>query len=165
LKDRNEDEDIEDEKKIISPLLKRTTPNTCLNDKYFGTILGFSIFSFDSIEASSFTLHGKVAAKNFISTQGCSITNVNGINDSSLKYCIYTDKLILGNWGCTINGGIHYGTELVRTGSATINGQISNDPKDNLPYDFNEIELTMNKISEELFKLSTNAIVRIIKLY
>jgi len=132
---------------------------TCLNDRYFKTVLDFGLFVFDSINLNSLSItNTKIAARNDITASSISISFDKKSckkDGDTIGYAVYADNF--KGLGGTINGGLHYGTSykmpkdysLVQSGC-----KISNDPNANLPFD--DIEPRINDISEELAKLPSN---------
>jgi len=149
-------------------LKKRAKPDVCLtseNDDIIGLLSGFDIFCFDEISAAnSFSITGRVAAKNAINIGSVTINNSypQDCTKHDFKYAIYTDKLTMGDG--QIHGGIHYGSllnikgyqkeDLVRNNCA-----ISKDSSDNL--DFDAIEKKITDLSNEMNKIVSNAKVEL----
>jgi len=172
------------QKRYLSPdLNKRSLPDVCLNkenDVHYGTVSDFVIFAFDKVEAQSFSLTGKVAAKNSITTNSFSINAASGqCSDGTLKYSLYTDNFNMRhstdkdwrgktvysyNGGGSIAGGLHYGSSYYMPDYMVDNMNnnkcpISKDPYDNL--DFDGIEKRMKEISQKLAGLKANANINV----
>jgi len=145
-------------------LKKRKNSNLCLNsdnDDIFGIVSGFDIFCFDEITAAqSFSIKGRVAAKNSIKAGNVAINSSYGqdCTKHDFKYAVYADQFQMGSG--QIHGGIHYGTKLnimdyQKEDLERNQCKISKDESDNL--DFEAIEKRINEISTDLGKVVSNA--------
>ncbi|ORX63662.1 hypothetical protein BCR32DRAFT_137965, partial [Anaeromyces robustus] len=144
------------------------TFDVCLddeNDKIYGIVSQFDFFCFDEIYSSSdFSIKGRMAAKNSINSKRVAIntSQPEDCSTHSLKYAIYTDKLEFEQG--SINGGIHYGSELKipEETKNLLNSHhctISKDGADSI--DFNTIEKGMNEISENLARMTPNSQIEV----
>jgi len=137
------------------------------NDEVYDTVSGFSVFAFDKIESESFSLNGRFAAKNSIEAKGFNITP-DGNDDctkNDYKYSVYTDKFIMGSWGGSVRGGIHYKSQFetpdyIKQNILNNHCEISNNSSEDI--DFDAIKNKVNEISEQLLELQANSEVRII---
>jgi len=136
------------------------------NDEIYGIVSGFDIFCFDKISSNSFSITGRIAAKNSINSSSVTLNNKAGQDCSkhSYKYAIYTDKFTMSDGN--IFGGVHYKTlfdapDSIKDDLKRNKCAVSSDSSDNL--DFDLIEKRITEISNELSKLTANA--EVLNLY
>jgi len=137
-------------------LKKRDSEDVCLNaenDETYGVVTGFNIIAFNKIKATSLSVNGRFIAKNSVTVDGFSIDINEKCKDSKFPYGVYTDKFTVNNWGGSVNGGIHYGSDINMPNylynNIKNNGcPISNDSSENV--DFDAIKTKIEDISAEL---------------